>query len=93
MLVSKPPKGGTLAAVGVPSPRAWANPPPLEFSVYAEPRPNPKTLSRLSRSFAVETTWGGARARKSHRLTRPRHPKLHSGEISGPGWYRSGLRP
>ncbi|NLH71416.1 MAG: hypothetical protein GX456_00005 [Verrucomicrobia bacterium] len=57
MLVSKPPKGGTLAAVGVPSPRACANLPPLEFRVYAEPRPNPKALSRLSRSFAVETTW------------------------------------
>ncbi|NLH74960.1 MAG: hypothetical protein GX456_18080 [Verrucomicrobia bacterium] len=48
MLVSKPPKGGTLTAAGVPSPRAWANPPPLEFRVYAEPSPNPKPFRVFS---------------------------------------------
>ncbi|NLH73933.1 MAG: hypothetical protein GX456_12835 [Verrucomicrobia bacterium] len=36
---------------------------------------------------------GGTLTRKSHRLTSPRHPKLHSCEISAPGGYASGLRP
>ncbi len=34
----KPPKGGTPAAVGAPSPDAQSNPSPLEFRVYAEHR-------------------------------------------------------
>jgi len=38
MLVSKPPKGGTLAAVGLASPEVQDNPLPPEFRVYAEHR-------------------------------------------------------
>ncbi|NLH74181.1 MAG: hypothetical protein GX456_14090 [Verrucomicrobia bacterium] len=38
MLVSKPPKGGTLTAVGEASPNAQDNPLPPEFRVYAEHR-------------------------------------------------------
>ncbi|NLH72328.1 MAG: hypothetical protein GX456_04675 [Verrucomicrobia bacterium] len=38
MLVSKPPKGGTLTAVGAASPEVQSNPSPLEFRVYAEHR-------------------------------------------------------
>ncbi|NLH73472.1 MAG: hypothetical protein GX456_10510 [Verrucomicrobia bacterium] len=38
MLVSRPPKGGTLAAVGVASPNVQDNPSPLESRVYAEHR-------------------------------------------------------
>ncbi|NLH73719.1 MAG: hypothetical protein GX456_11755 [Verrucomicrobia bacterium] len=38
MLVSKPPKGGTLTAVGLASPEVQDNPLPLEFRVYAEHR-------------------------------------------------------
>ncbi len=38
MLVSNPPKGGTLATVGLASPEVQDNPLPLEFRVYAEHR-------------------------------------------------------
>ncbi|NLH73001.1 MAG: hypothetical protein GX456_08105 [Verrucomicrobia bacterium] len=38
MLVSKPPKGGTLTAAGVASPKVQSNPSPPEFRVYAEHR-------------------------------------------------------
>ncbi|NLH74362.1 MAG: hypothetical protein GX456_15020 [Verrucomicrobia bacterium] len=57
MLVSKPPKGGTLTAVGATSPDARNNPSPLEFRVYAEQRytfhntctKNPASSKPLSR--------------------------------------------
>ncbi len=38
MLVSKPPKGGTLTAAGPASPDARNNPSLLEYRVYAEHR-------------------------------------------------------
>ncbi|NLH73789.1 MAG: hypothetical protein GX456_12110 [Verrucomicrobia bacterium] len=38
MLVSKPPKGGTLTAVGAASPDVPNNLSPFEFGVYAEMR-------------------------------------------------------
>ncbi|NLH74751.1 MAG: hypothetical protein GX456_17010 [Verrucomicrobia bacterium] len=38
MLVSKPPKGGTLTAAGPASPDARNNPSLLEYRVYAEQR-------------------------------------------------------
>ncbi len=38
MLASKPPEGGTLAAVGLASPAVQDNPLPPEFRVYAEHR-------------------------------------------------------
>ena len=46
MLVSKPPKGGTLATVGLASPEVQDNPLPLEFRVYAEHRQFTEQCSR-----------------------------------------------
>jgi len=61
-------------------PRAESPPYYIPFRIF-------RVISRL------KPTWGVAQARESHRLTRPRHPKLHYGAITGPGWYESGLRP
>ncbi|NLH71781.1 MAG: hypothetical protein GX456_01850 [Verrucomicrobia bacterium] len=44
MPVSKPPKGGTLAAVGAASPDARNNLSPSEFRVYAEHRQFTETV-------------------------------------------------
>ncbi|NLH74598.1 MAG: hypothetical protein GX456_16235, partial [Verrucomicrobia bacterium] len=46
MLVSKPPKGGTLTAVGAASPNAQDNPSLPEFRVYAEHRQFTEQCSR-----------------------------------------------
>ncbi len=46
MLVSKPPKGGTLATVGLASPEVQDNPLPPEFRVYAEHRQFTERCSR-----------------------------------------------